>query len=57
MLTRLTYAILPGKPVDPAVRGVLAAKNPFDFKCLCRRHKSAEPLDNQYGKMAFSSPA
>lgn len=44
---KLTYAILPGKPVEPVVRGVFAVKRPFDLKLLCRRHSSAEALDSQ----------
>lgn len=52
---QLTCAILRAKLEDPAERWV--AGKPFDRKFLCKRHRSADALDSQYGKVTFSSPA
>lgn len=53
---KLTCPTLLINPEDPAERWVLVVRKPLDLKFLCRRHRSAEALDSQYGKVRFSSP-
>jgi len=45
----LTYAALPE-------RWALAFRKLFDRRFLCKRHRSAEAFESQYGNTPFSSP-
>lgn len=54
-LNELTCPILPNKPEGPPERREGVEINPFVLRFLCRRHRNADALDNQYGKLLSST--